>query len=187
MIIDGRTSVRVDEPADRLPRSAWQRHSCGPGAKGPRDYLWAWITTATRAGEHRALLIRRNPATSELAFYLCWSPTAVPLHALVRVAGRWSIEELFRTGKGQAGLDHYQVRGWTGWHRCVTLAMLALALLVILTTDTTTHACTGEDRELIAMTVAYSTPSSSPRRYRPHTPCTGRTGAERSSSDIATV
>jgi hypothetical protein len=54
----------------------------------------------------------------------------------------------------KTALDHYQVRGWTGWHRFVTLAMLALALLVILTTDTTTDACTGEDRELIAMTVA---------------------------------
>ena len=32
--------------------------------------------------------------------------------------------------KGQAGLDHYQVRTWTGWHRHVTLAMLALAFLM---------------------------------------------------------
>jgi hypothetical protein len=28
------------------------------------------------------------------------------------------------------GLDHYQVRTWTGWHRHVTLAMLALAFLM---------------------------------------------------------
>jgi hypothetical protein len=31
--------------------------------------------------------------------------------------------------KGQVGLDHYQVRTWTGWHRHITLAMLALAFL----------------------------------------------------------
>lgn len=84
-------------------------------------------------GEYRWLLIRRNRSTGELAFYLCWSPRPVPLHTLVRVAGsRWSIEELFQTGKGQVGLDHYQVRGWTAWHRFVTLAMLALAILTIL-------------------------------------------------------
>ena len=60
----------------------------------------------------------------------------MPLHTLVRVAGsRWSIEELFQTGKGQVGLDHYQVRGWTGWHRHITLAMLALAVLTILAAD----------------------------------------------------
>ena len=32
--------------------------------------------------------------------------------------------------KGQVGLDHYQVRTWTGWHRHVTLAMLALTFLM---------------------------------------------------------
>jgi SRSO17 transposase len=147
---DGRTLIRVDELVERIPTTEWQQHSCGPGAKGPRDYLWAWTTTATRPGEHRWLLIRRNRTTGELAFYLCWSPHPVPLHTLVRVAGsRWSIEELFQTGKGQVGLDHYQVRGWTGWHRHVTLAMLALAVL-------TTLAAQQPDPgpEIIALTVA---------------------------------
>jgi hypothetical protein len=50
---------------------------------------------------------------------------------LVHVAGmRWSIEEQFQAAKSQAGLDHYQVRTWTAWHRHVTLAMLALAFLM---------------------------------------------------------
>jgi SRSO17 transposase len=150
---DGRTLVRVDEIAARIPSREWQLHSCGPGAKGPRDYLWAWITTATHPGEHRWLLIRRNRTTGELAFYLCWSPRPVPLHTLVTVAGsRWSIEELFQTGKGQVGLDHYQVRGWTGWHRHVTLAMLALAVLTILAATTAQQP--DPDPEIIALTVA---------------------------------
>lgn len=51
---------------------------------------------------------------------------------LVRVAGmRWAVEEGFQTGKGQVGLDHYQVRTWTAWHRFVTLAMFALAFLMV--------------------------------------------------------
>jgi hypothetical protein len=29
------------------------------------------------------------------------------------------------------GLDHYQCRTWTGWHRFVTLAKLALAFLMV--------------------------------------------------------
>nr|WP_157099853.1 hypothetical protein [Microbispora sp. ATCC PTA-5024] len=42
---------------------------------------------------------------------------------LVRIAGiRWHVEESFQAAKGQAGLDHYQVRNWTGWHRHITLA-----------------------------------------------------------------
>ncbi|WP_434971554.1 IS701 family transposase [Micromonospora peucetia] len=147
---DGRTLIRVDDLAERIPTREWQQHSCGPGAKGPRDYLWAWITTATRPGEHRWLLIRHSRGTGELAFYLCWSPRPVPLHTLVRVAGsRWSIEELFQTGKGQVGLDHYQVRSWTGWHRFITLAMLALAVLTILAAQQP-----ATDPKIIALTIA---------------------------------
>jgi hypothetical protein len=37
----------------------------------------------------------------------------------------------FQTGKGQVGLDQYQVRTWTAWHRFITLAMLALAFLMV--------------------------------------------------------
>ncbi|MFJ1548080.1 IS701 family transposase [Streptomyces sp. NPDC088246] len=124
----GRTAVRADNVADRLPATTWQRHSAGNGAKGPRYYDWAWIHIGT--GRHRHLLIRRNRSTGELAFYLCWSPTEVTLSELVRVAGvRWSVEECFQAAKGQVGLDHYQVRHWTSWHRHITLAMLALAFL----------------------------------------------------------
>lgn len=111
-INQGRTSVRADVLADRLPASAWQRHSAGAGAKGPRYYDWAWIHIG--AGAHRHLLIRRTRTTRELAFHLCVSPTDVALSELVRVAGvRWSVEECFQAAKSQVGLDHYQVRHWT--------------------------------------------------------------------------
>jgi SRSO17 transposase len=125
--------VRVDVLAARLPRRSWQRLSAGDGAKGPRLYDWAWIDIADTAGEHRWLLMRRNITTDELAFYRCWSPVPVSLRELVRVAAtRWAVEECFQTSKDQIGLDHYQVRGWTPWHRFITLAMLALAVLAVM-------------------------------------------------------
>ncbi|MGA5318754.1 IS701 family transposase [Streptomyces pseudogriseolus] len=130
----GRTPVRADTVAERLPATAWQRHSAGAGAKGPRYYDWAWIHIGT--SEDRHLLVRRNRTTGELAFYLCWSPAMVTLAELVRVAGvRWSVEECFQAAKSQVGLDHYQVRHWTSWHRHITLAMLALAFLTALAAD----------------------------------------------------
>jgi hypothetical protein len=46
---------------------------------------------------------------------------------------RWAVEEQFQAAKGQVGLDHYQVRTWTAWHRFITLAMLALAFLMACT------------------------------------------------------
>jgi SRSO17 transposase len=130
----GRGARRVDQLTAALPRASWQRLSAGQGAHGPRLYSWAWlpITTDT-AGEHW-LLVRRNDHTSELAYYLAFSPQPVPLPVLVRVAGqRWRIEETFQTGKGLTGLDQHQVRRWTSWHRWATLAMLAHAFLTVIT------------------------------------------------------
>jgi SRSO17 transposase len=34
--------------------------------------------------------------------------------------------------EGEIGLDQYEVRSWTGWHRHITLAMLAHAYLAVL-------------------------------------------------------
>jgi hypothetical protein len=52
------------------------------------------------------MLIRRNRAAGELAFYRCWSPDA--LHHLVAVDGRqWSNEESFQPTKTGLGLDQH--------------------------------------------------------------------------------
>lgn len=108
----------------------WHHYSAGTGAKGPRYYAWAWARIDADHSGHHWLLIRRNITTGDLAFYRCYAPTPMPLLALVRIAGvRWAVEESFQAAKGQVGLDHYQVRTWTGWHRHITLAMLALAFL----------------------------------------------------------
>jgi len=123
----GRRRLRADQIAAALPARCWHRVSAGAGAKGPRWYDWAWAS-AHQPGH--SLLIRRG-SDGTLAFYRCWSPTPVPLATLVHAAGmRWSIEEQFQAAKSQVGLDHYQVRTWTGWHRFTTLAMLALAFLM---------------------------------------------------------
>ncbi len=45
---------------------------------------------------------------------------------------RWTVEQCFEEGKGEVGLDEYEVRSWHGWYRHVTLSMLALAFLAAL-------------------------------------------------------
>jgi hypothetical protein len=61
------------------------------------------------------------------------SPKETPLPELVRVAGtRWTIEACFEAAKGEVGLNQYEVRSWTGWHRHITLALLAHAYLAVL-------------------------------------------------------
>ena len=115
-----------------LAKEHWQRLSAGDGAKGPRFHDWACLPyNGAAPGFQCALLVRRSIAKpTELTFYLTHAPKGTSLGALVRVAGmRWHIESLFEQAKGEVGLGHYEVRSWVGWHRHVTLAMLALAYL----------------------------------------------------------
>jgi len=119
-----------------VPAGAWKRLSAGDGAKGPRLYDWVWLPyrSDTARGWKKGLLIRRQIAKpGEFAFYLTLSPDKATLADLVRVAGtRWTIEACFEAAKGETGLDQYEVRSWTGWHRHVTFAMLAHAYLAVL-------------------------------------------------------
>jgi SRSO17 transposase len=129
--------IRVDSLPALIPAHAWQKHSAGAGAHGPRLYSWAWFRLLaeddTGSGIHH-LLIRRNDATDEYAYLRCYSPRPVPLRTLVAVAGqRWRIEESFQAAKGLVGLDQHQVRRWRSWHRWTTLAMLAHAFLAVAT------------------------------------------------------
>ena len=86
------------------------------------------------AGWEKGLLVRRKlDEPDELAFHLTLAPEGTTLADLVRVAGtRWTIEACFEAAKGEVGLDEYEVRSWTGWHRHVTLAMLAHAYLAVI-------------------------------------------------------
>jgi SRSO17 transposase len=66
-----------------------------------------------------------------LAYYVVFAPGAISLAQLVRVAGaRWTIEEGFEFTKDDLGLDHYEVRHWTGWYRHITLVLLAQMYLI---------------------------------------------------------
>ena len=57
-------------------------------------------------------------------------PCRTTLTRLARAAGaRWSIEGGFESANQEVGLADYEVRSWTGWHRHITLALLAHAVL----------------------------------------------------------
>jgi SRSO17 transposase len=127
---------RVDAWAAGVPPEGWLRLSAGEGSKGPRLYDWAYLPYrgGAPAGWAKGLLVRRKlDEPDELAFHLTLAPEATDLATLVRVAGtRWTIESCFEAAKGEVGLDEYEVRSWTGWHRHVTLAMLAHAYLAVI-------------------------------------------------------
>jgi SRSO17 transposase len=129
--------------AQNLPTSDWARLSAGEGTKGARLNDWAYLELAdldianydsSRSGLWtRGLLIRRNIADGDLAFFSTWCPARTPIETLVRVEGRrWAIEDSFETAKNELGLDHNETRSWHGWHRHVSLVMLAFAMMAII-------------------------------------------------------
>jgi SRSO17 transposase len=133
-------SGTAEEIAEDLDASAWQRLSAGPGTKGARLYDWAYLELADLdAGKFypgsdglwtRGLLIRRNLADGKLAFFTTWCPAGTGADRLVQVEGcRWAIEDSFETAKNELGLDHNETRSWHGWHRHVSLVMLAFAMM----------------------------------------------------------
>src|SRR5436305_14025185 len=126
--------------ASTLDPSAWCRLSAGTGSKGERLFDWAYLELADlEAAEYndslsglwtRGLLIRRNITDGDLAFFTTWCPAGTPVAVLVTVEGqRWAIEDGFETAKNELGLDHNETRSWHGWHRHVSLVMLAFAML----------------------------------------------------------
>ena len=124
----------VSDWVEEVPADGWHRLSAGAGSKGPRLYDWAYLPfRGAPEGWRKGLLIRRRLGDGELTFYLTCAPDGTALAELVRVAGtRWTIESAFELAKGEVGLDQSEVRSWTGWHRHITLAMLALAFLTVL-------------------------------------------------------
>ena len=133
-------SGTAEEIAQALDASTWQRLSAGQGTKGARLYDWAYLELADLdAGTFypgsdglwsRGLLIRRSLADGTLAFFTTWCPAGTGVDRLVQVEGcRWAIEDSFETAKTELGLDHNETRSWHGWHRHVSLVMLAFAMM----------------------------------------------------------
>ncbi len=145
-IIDAGPDLRILQASTSRPRpvkdvvssaqpAAWQRLTVGGGAKGPRTHDWTAVRVVASRGQWPGpalwLLARRSPTDpTELAYYLAHAPADTSLLTLARVAAaRWPVEQCFEEAKGEAGLDHYEVRQWPSWYRHITLAMLAHGFL----------------------------------------------------------
>ncbi|MEV4924813.1 IS701 family transposase [Streptomyces roseoverticillatus] len=133
---------RIDQLVGDAPDDAWERLSCGDGAKGPRVYDWAAAQLPAvpffdgdEPSHRRWVMARRSISRpDEIAYYLAHAPTGTTVDQPVKVAGsRWAIESCFQSAKNECGLDEYEVRRYPAWYRHITLAMLAHAFLAAMT------------------------------------------------------
>jgi SRSO17 transposase len=117
------------------PWDSWQRLSVSEGEKGPITYDWTRVRVVESRdklpGPDGWLLARRSISSpTDITYYLSNAPQSTSLQTLVEVASaRWSVETTIEEGKGETGLDEYEVRYWHSWHRHITLSMMAHAWL----------------------------------------------------------
>jgi SRSO17 transposase len=107
---------------------------------GPEEWL---VVTRCPLGDDRTLEGQASPDATEhdgryrYQYYL--APTRVSesvreepsLAELARVIKAGAcIEASFKRGKGEVGMDEYQVRTWQGWHHHIALSLMALWFLI---------------------------------------------------------
>ena len=129
---------RVDQWAAVQRAGRWQDFTVQDGTKGPIRIQAIMTRVRTlrqrRLGPEEWLIAIRHwePEGNEpdLSYHLAWAPQEASLEQWVRQhARRHQIEQMLEQGKGEAGLDHYEVRSYVGWHHHMTLSLLALWFL----------------------------------------------------------
>ncbi len=132
---DAPSSEKVAAVIASGPAKDWQRLTVSAGEKGPRTYDWTRVRVVESRdrlpGLESWLMAQRSITDpTDIAYYLSDAPTSTPLSTMAHVASaRWSIETTIEEGKGETGLDEYEVRYWHSWHRHITLSMMAHAWL----------------------------------------------------------
>ena len=130
-------SVRVDRWLKAQPGAAWKRLVLRDSSKGELQVevlhrrVWSWNGKEAKA-RHWHLIVRREvSAHEEIKYSLSNAPQKTSLKRLAQMQGqRYWIERSFQDGKSQAGLDHYQARGWKAWHHHMALVMMAMLFML---------------------------------------------------------
>lgn len=130
---------RVDRWRDALDDEAWTRINVRDGDKGPLEVEVATCRVRTKINRRimpydEVLVIvrsRDDEGATKYDFYLSNAPRETPNKEFARVAlSAHRIEEAIKRGKSEAGLSHYEVRTWLGWHHHQVLSLIAAWFLV---------------------------------------------------------
>ena len=117
--------------AANLNNFFWYRRKVTEGTKRPIEYEFTKrrVMLAKDGLPNKTvwLLVRRTiEKHPQYSFFISNAPSSVRLKTLVWLSGlRWSIEQCFEEAKTELGMDHYEVRKFTGWHHHMLTCMLA--------------------------------------------------------------
>ena len=131
--------LRVDQWRDALSEDAWTRIKVRDGEKGPLEVEIATCRVLTKISrrimkyEETLVIIRSldEVGVTKYDFYLSNAPCETLAKEFARVAlAAHRVEEAIKRSKSQAGLSHYEVRNWRGWHHHQALSLIATWFLV---------------------------------------------------------
>jgi SRSO17 transposase len=132
--------VVVKDLALGLPTAAWKKASWREGTRGKLHSRFAAVRVRAAHRDYKRseprpeewLLMEWPPEEKEpTKYWLSTLPAHSQLRNLVRVAKqRWIIERDYEELKQELGLDHYEGRGWRGFHHHATLCIAAYGFLV---------------------------------------------------------
>lgn len=133
--------LSVQELANSLPLSAWHSYSWSNHSESVRTGWFAAtrVHTAHRAragappGQEQWLLIQWLDGDEEPSkYWLSNLPADTEAGRLVYLAKlRWRIERDYQEMKGELGLDHFEGRGWVGFHHHCALVATAHLFLAL--------------------------------------------------------
>jgi hypothetical protein len=93
--------------------------------------VWLWDGEESDAHCWHLIVRREVNARDEIKYSLSNAPAATSLSRLAQMQGqRYWVERTFQDGKSQAGLGHYQARGWRSWHHHMGLVMMAMLFML---------------------------------------------------------
>ena len=135
-----RSPMSAKALAESLAASAWTTVRWREGTRGTMQSRFARLRVRAAHRDQRSaaprepewLLVewpRGDPEPTK--YWLSTVPEAVPIEDLVRLAKlRWRIERDYQELKDELGLDHYEGRGWRGFHHHGALCIAAYTFLV---------------------------------------------------------
>lgn len=125
--------------ATALPGRAWRAVRWRDGTRGPMESRFALVRVRPAhrdesrhepRAEEGLLLEWPLGESAPTKYWLSTMPAHVALDDLVRLAKlRWRIERDYEELKDELGLDHYEGRGWVGFHHHGVLCIAAYAFL----------------------------------------------------------
>lgn len=129
----------VEDIALQLPPSAWIPLSWREGTKGKMISRFAFLRVrsahndsnmSSPRSEEWLIIEWPENASRPTKYWLSSLPEETEYDVLITLAKiRWRIERDYEELKGEFGMDHYEGRGWMGFHHHVTLCIAAYAFM----------------------------------------------------------